>query len=121
MENRDYDTNREAENTPDTTMVDFDYDRYAEVEKRSVNTRAVAALTLGIFSIILAVPYLPVGAGFGIAGIIFAVLAMKREPDRRGMAIAGLVCSIVGLLIAAAVILAVVFYADVLGTFFSEL
>ncbi|MEN1988285.1 DUF4190 domain-containing protein [Paenibacillus hubeiensis] len=63
------------------------------------NGKSIAALVLGILSIIT--PY--VGLLIGIAAIIFASLSLKeiqRNLEQgRGMAIAGLVCGIIGTLI----------------------
>lgn len=75
------------------------------------NGKAIAALVLGILSLVI--PY--VGLILGIIAIVFASKAM-REVSRtneggRGMAIAGLVCGIIGTALYAIVILIVVIAA----------
>lgn len=69
------------------------------------NGKAIAALVLGILSIV--VPY--IGLIFGIIAIVLAALAFKeirlRYEQGRGLAIAGLVCGIVGTIIYAVLIL----------------
>ncbi|MGC2872467.1 DUF4190 domain-containing protein [Ihubacter sp. mB4P-1] len=94
-----------------TTMVDFDYDRYAEVEYKATHTDAVASLTCGVLSIV-SVFYLPVGIIAGIIGIIFGIRSLCRNSYRQGMAIAGLICSVLGLLIAAVMTIMAVFVFD---------
>lgn len=71
---------------------------------------AVAALVLGILSIVFAfVPYMSLlGGACGIVGIILAVLG-KKDPQRAGMATAGLICSIIG------TILCLIFYVACVG------
>ncbi|EHS56323.1 DUF4190 domain-containing protein [Paenibacillus sp. Aloe-11] len=69
------------------------------------NSKAVASMVLGILSIVI--PYL--GLIIGIVGIILSSLSLKeinRHGEQgRGMAIAGLVCSIIGTLIYALIII----------------
>lgn len=69
------------------------------------NGKAIAALVLGILSIV--VPY--IGLIFGIIAIVLAALAFKEirlhYEQGRGLAIAGLVCGIVGTIIYAVLIL----------------
>ncbi|WP_239618107.1 DUF4190 domain-containing protein [Cohnella mopanensis] len=75
------------------------------------NGKSIAALVLGILSIVL--PY--VGFLIGIVAIIFASISFKEikrnQEQGRGMAIAGLVCGIVGTAIYAIIILIVVIAA----------
>jgi len=72
------------------------------------NGKSIAALVLGILSIMI--PY--VGFLIGIVAIIFAALALKelkvRMEQGKGLAIAGLVCGIIGTAIYAIIILIVV-------------
>lgn len=100
MERRDFD--QREKNT--TTMVDFDYEKYAEVEYRATHTDAVTALTCGILAIVLAVFYLPLGVIAGIVGIVFGIRGCRRNPQKCGIAVAGLICSIIGIIIAAGMI-----------------
>ncbi|WP_226002940.1 DUF4190 domain-containing protein [Paenibacillus sp. BJ-4] len=69
------------------------------------NSKAVASMVLGILSVVI--PYL--GLIIGIVGIILSSLSLKEinryGEQGRGMAIAGLVCSIIGTLIYALIIL----------------
>lgn len=59
------------------------------------NSYAIAALVLGIVSIVFSFIYVWVGLIAGVVGIILAVKGRKIE-DKKGMATAGLVCSIIG-------------------------
>lgn len=63
------------------------------------NSYAIAALVLGIvsivFSFIFVWVFVWVGLIAGVVGIILAVKGRKIE-DKKGMATAGLVCSIIG-------------------------
>nr|WP_082560348.1 MULTISPECIES: DUF4190 domain-containing protein [Paenibacillus] len=80
------------------------------------NGKSIAALVLGILSIMI--PY--IGFVIGIVAIIFAALSLKeinaRMEQGKGLAVAGLVCGIIGTLIYALIILFVIlvalFYAD---------
>ncbi|MCC3378800.1 DUF4190 domain-containing protein [Paenibacillus farraposensis] len=69
------------------------------------NNKAVASMVLGILSVVI--PYL--GFIIGIVGIILSSLSLKeinRHGEQgRGMAIAGLVCSIIGTMIYALIII----------------
>jgi len=69
------------------------------------NSKSIAALVLGILSVII--PYL--GFLIGIFAIIFASISLKeiklRMEQGRGLAIAGLVCGIIGTAIYAIIIL----------------
>ncbi|CAH1219076.1 hypothetical protein PAECIP111890_04845 [Paenibacillus sp. JJ-223] len=82
------------------------------------NGKSIAALVLGILSIMI--PYL--GFLIGIVAIIFAALALKelkvRMEQGKGLAIAGLVCGIIGTAIYAIImlILLIVFFAAAAGS-----
>ncbi|MDT9720950.1 DUF4190 domain-containing protein [Paenibacillus sp. ClWae2A] len=69
------------------------------------NSKSIAALVLGILSVM--VPYL--GFLIGIVAIIFASISLKeiklRMEQGKGLAIAGLVCGIIGTAIYAIIIL----------------
>ncbi|MDK8191347.1 DUF4190 domain-containing protein [Paenibacillus sp. UMB7766-LJ446] len=69
------------------------------------NSKSIAALVLGILSIMI--PYL--GFLIGIVAIVFASISLKeirlRMEQGRGLAIAGLVCGIIGTAIYAIIIL----------------
>lgn len=77
-------------------------------ELPKTNGKSIAALVLGICSIV--VPYL--GFIIGIIGIVFASLSLKeikrRGEQGKGMAIAGMVCSIIGTALYAILFLIVV-------------
>jgi len=72
------------------------------------NGKSIAAMILGILSVII--PY--VGLIIGVVAIVFARISFKeirlRGEQGRGMAIAGLVCGIVGVVVYAVVIIIVV-------------
>lgn len=65
-----------------------------ENEPKKSNGLGVAALVLGILSIILAFAIQWLGLVLGIIGIVLAVNAKKNNPS--GVATAGLVLSIIG-------------------------
>lgn len=69
------------------------------------NGKSIAALVLGILSIVT--PY--IGLLFGIVAIILSAISLKEIRNRyeggRGLAIAGLVCGIIGTIIYALLIL----------------
>ena len=67
---------------------------------------AIASLALGILSIILAFVYTPIGLILGIVGIVLGAKARKEAPS--GMATGGFVCSIIGTVICAALLVCVV-------------
>ncbi|MBP1971108.1 hypothetical protein J2Z83_003247 [Virgibacillus natechei] len=79
------------------------------------NGKSIAALVLGITSIII--PY--IGFILGIIAIVFAAKSLKEikefNHDGRGLAIAGLVCGIVGTAIYAIIL----FFLLILGIMFS--
>ncbi len=74
------------------------------------NGKSIAALVLGILSIIT--PY--IGLLFGIIAIIMSAISLKEIRNRyeggRGLAIAGLVCGIIGTIIYALLILLLVIF-----------
>ncbi|WP_425453990.1 DUF4190 domain-containing protein [Paenibacillus flagellatus] len=80
-------------------------------EQPKTNGKSIAALVLGILSIVL--PY--IGLIIGIIAIVFASLSfkeIKRTGEQgRGMAIAGLVCGIIGTAIYAIIVLIVIIAA----------
>lgn len=60
---------------------------------------AIAALVLGIVSIVLSFFGQGImGAILGVVGVILGVLG-KKDPERKGMATAGMVCSIIGIVL----------------------
>lgn len=59
---------------------------------------AVAALILGILSIVLfCIPF--VGVACGVAALVLGILGMKKDPQKKGMCIAGIVLGSVGIVI----------------------
>ncbi|WP_017812065.1 MULTISPECIES: DUF4190 domain-containing protein [Paenibacillus] len=76
------------------------------------NGKAIAALVLGISSIVSIMIFPGIGIILGILAVIFAVIALKELRQRyqqgRGLAIGGLVCGIIGFVIHALVVLFIV-------------
>ena len=77
---------------------------------QSIKNKSIAALVLGIASVVLA--FIPIVTWFslpaGIVGVVLAAMAMKGAAGMSsGMAIAGLVLSIIGLVIWLIVLLTV--------------
>lgn len=99
--------------TGGSCIVDFDYDKYAEVERKATNTNAVAGLTLGILSIAIDWFMAIIGLVLGIAGIVFSVMG-RKEKDGAGIAAAGLICSIIGVILS---VVAMILFILALGTF----
>ena len=66
------------------------------------STLAIIALVVGILSIIFAFVYTWIGLVLGIAGIIIGAKARKQSQTK--MATAGFVCSIVGLVLSAVLV-----------------
>lgn len=87
-----------GEKSGGSTIVDFDYDRYAEVEHKATHTDATAALILGILSIVTNLFSGFIGMILGVIGIVFGVRG-RRDPEKAGMATAGIVCSVIGLVV----------------------
>ncbi|MDO4909731.1 MAG: DUF4190 domain-containing protein [Corynebacterium sp.] len=77
------------------------------------NGKALAALILGILSILLCWTG-PVGLIIGIVGIVLSVLGLKAVANsdprtaRRGMAIAGVILSVIGILLG--ILFTVIYY-----------
>ena len=90
------------------SIIDFDYERYAEVERKSADTDAAAALVLGILSVVLGFFISFLGLLAGVVGIVFAVRG-RKDSEKRAMATAGLVCSVIGIALALAAIVGLVF------------
>lgn len=85
-----------------------DYASYTSPARSGRDGTAVSALFCGIGSLIATFfPFL--GLPLGIAGIVLGALGMKSEL-RRGTAIAGLVTGIIGLVLNAVILAAVVYY-----------
>lgn len=99
-----------------SSLVDFNYDEYAEVEKKATRTEGKIALAAGIGSMIFTFLFVILGIGLGIAGLIFG-LRGRKDPEQRGMATAGVVCSVIGLVLSSlAVILSILFIGAAIGT-----
>lgn len=79
-----------------STIVDFDYDKYADVERKATHTNAIAGLTLGILSLVAVWFSGLIAIVLSIVGIIFSLMG-RAEPGGKSMATGGLVCSIIGL------------------------
>ncbi len=86
------------------------YTPYGAPTAQRRNGFGVAALVLGITSIVPGLFYL--GLVLGPLAIIFGVLGRKRarrqEADNGGMALAGIITGVIGLILAAAVTIAVI-------------
>lgn len=78
-----------------STIQDFDYQKYAEVEKKANRNDAVIALVTGIGSIVLSFLSVLLGLIAGIVGIVYGRRA-KRDPEQRSMGMAGFICAIIG-------------------------
>lgn len=82
-----------------------EYNMAPPPQEQRTNGKSIAALVLGILSIV--VPY--IGLIFGVIAIILAAISFKeirlRYEQGRGLAIAGLVCGIVGTIIYTVLIL----------------
>ena len=79
------------------------------MEEKKSNGFAIAALVLGILSILSSFTIMWVGLGWiglilGIVGIVMGVMAKKKNPT--GMATAGLVLSIIGTVLCALILIA---------------
>lgn len=93
-----------------STIQDFDYKKYAEVERKATDSRtnAIAGLILGILSLITAWFSGITGLALGIAGIVFSVMG-RKERGGEDMAIAGLICSVIGIVVAVVSMMLVIF------------
>ena len=73
---------------------------------RSRNGLGVAALVIGVASLVAAISFLlfPLGLVGGLVGLVIAIIALTRGRHRgatnSGQAIAGLVCSVLALIVA---------------------
>ena len=94
--------------TGGSSIVDFDYEKYADVEKRATHTNAIAGLTLGILSLIVVWFFALGGLVLGIVGIVFSIKG-RREIDSKGMATGGLVCSVIGTAISSIALILTIF------------
>ena len=74
---------------------------------------ATVSLVLGILGIVTG--FVGYGAGFGLVGLLGAICSKKIKPQQNGTATAALVTSIIGLVIAALMITAIMFLMPVLG------
>ena len=85
------------------------------VVKNQTNSKSVAALTLGILSIVI--PY--VGLVLGIIGLVISSKAKKEiaitNEGGSGLAIAGLICSIVGIIVQLFIVFAFMAYFTLVG------
>ena len=79
-----------------STIIAFDYDKYADVERKATHTNAIAGLTLGILSLVTIWFSKILAIILSIAGIVLS-LKGRSEPGGKSMATAGLICSIIGL------------------------
>lgn len=91
--------------------------------RRPTNGKAIAALVLGIGSIVLS--WLSFfDAIFVILGLIFSIIALGETKDGRtsgrGLAVAGLVCTIIGALLATMLTVLIVRAADKCGGFTND-
>ena len=84
------------------------------MEEKKSNGYAIAALVLGIVSIVFSFFLQWLGLILGIVGIILAVIAKKKNPT--GMAKAGLVLSIIGTVFCALLFIACVACIGAVGT-----
>lgn len=83
-------------------------------EKPEVNSHSIISLTLGILSIII--PLL--GFILGVMGVIFSRKATKEMVKTngigRGLAVSGMICSIVGIVIQAFVVLSMIAFRSMI-------
>ena len=94
------------------------------MEEKKSNGFAIAALVLGILSILSSFTIMWLGLGWiglilGIVGIVMGVMAKKKNPT--GMATAGLVLSIIGTVLCAIFFIACVSCIGAVGMTASEL
>jgi len=115
MENKDFDTKDLDTEKRQTTMVDFDYDKYAEVEKKATHTDGAAALTLGILSLVTNLFAGFISVILGIIGMVFGIRG-RRDPQNSGMATAGLICSVIGVVLGVLSVIASIFFFGLMAT-----
>ncbi|MFC3798737.1 DUF4190 domain-containing protein [Cohnella sp. GCM10012308] len=89
----------------------YDYARPPQSPPARSNSKSIAALILGIGSIVI--PF--IGFFLGVVGIIVSAISLKeirvRGEQGSGMAIAGLICSIVGTVLYFVIILLIIIFA----------
>lgn len=95
-------TNKKEEKS--STLVDFNYDKYAEVERKATHTDAAAALAAGIGSILCTGIFAVGGIILGILGVVFGIRG-RRYQEKKGMATAGIVCAVIGMVLSGIVII----------------
>lgn len=90
------------------------------VQQEGSNGLAVAALVLGIMSIVFAFLFVWIGLITGIVGIILAVQS-RKNPAKKGMGTAGLVCSIIGLALSGLMIACALCVLGTIGSAIADL
>ena len=79
------------------TPAPYDNHLYDEPPKTGSSAMAIAALVMGILSLVCCC--VGIGVVFGIVGLILGIISMKKNPDSsKGMAIAAIVMSGMGIL-----------------------
>ena len=94
-ENKYEETQIKGEKSGGATIVDFNYEKYAEVEHKETHTDATAALVFGILALVFDLFGALFGIILGIVGIVFG-LKGRADVEKQGMATAGLVLAILG-------------------------
>ena len=81
------------------------------VDKKEGKGFAIAALVLGILSIVFCWMWWFIGLPFilAIIGLIFAIVALAKKSDGKGIAIGGLITSIVGFILSIVVVIISIF------------
>ena len=74
---------------------------------------AITSMVIGILSLTLCCVC---GSLFGIIGLIFGIIALKKKQRGTGMAIAGIATSVLGFLVGLVIILYIVFVASLTGS-----
>ena len=108
-ENKCEETQVKEEKSGGATIVDFNYEKYAEVERKATHTDATAALVMGILSMVMALFAAVIAVVLGIIGIVFGIQG-RSDAERPGMATAGLVLSILGTILSVLRIIATIFF-----------
>lgn len=108
-ENKCEETQVKEEKSGGATIVDFNYEKYAEVERKATHTDATAALVRGILSMVMALFAAVIAVVLGIIGIVFGIKG-RSDAERQGMATAGLVLSILGTILSVLRIIATIFF-----------
>lgn len=94
----------------DTNNGGYSYDNNGQPQKKPRNALAIASLVTGLISLVcIFVPYF--GVPIAIAGIVTAILSRHQSDTNymSGMAVAGLVLSIIGLVLCALLLIAVIY------------